>query len=291
VDLGVPVHYVDHGGPADGPALVCVHGLGGSLLNWVALAPRLTPTCRVVAVDLPGFGRSDAGDTPTTVQANREVLHRFLTEVVCEPAVLVGNSMGGLIGALQTAAHPETVRALALLGSVLPWPPGARPHPLVAAGFAAYAVPKVGDAVLAARRRWRTPEQLAMDVLRLCCVDPSLVEEEVLAQHVDLIRDRGTSPVLHAQFLGAARSMLAVLRRPQEYVEALRGIQVPVLLVHGERDRLMPVEAARVAAAANPGWRYEEAPAVGHVPQLEVPAWTAGLLLDWLANSLAQPAP
>jgi pimeloyl-ACP methyl ester carboxylesterase len=41
-DLGVPVHYVDHGGPPDGPLLLMVHGLGGSLVNWAALAPLLT---------------------------------------------------------------------------------------------------------------------------------------------------------------------------------------------------------------------------------------------------------
>ena len=59
-DLGRRVHYVDHGGPADGPLLVCVHGLGGSLVNWAALAPRLTATCRVIALDLAGFGRTRA---------------------------------------------------------------------------------------------------------------------------------------------------------------------------------------------------------------------------------------
>jgi len=52
VDLDGPVHYVDHGGPADGPLLVCVHGLGGSLVNWAAVAPRLTDTVRLVALDL-----------------------------------------------------------------------------------------------------------------------------------------------------------------------------------------------------------------------------------------------
>src|SRR5450631_4822038 len=78
VDLGVPVHYVDHGGPRDGPMLVMVHGLGGSLVNWAALAPLLTDTCRVLALDLIGFGHTQAGTHSTSVTANQQMLQRFL---------------------------------------------------------------------------------------------------------------------------------------------------------------------------------------------------------------------
>ena len=62
----------------------------------------------------------------------------------------------------------------------------------------------------------------------------------------------------------------------------LDAITAPVLLLHGDEDRLVPVAAARTAAAAHPAWRFEVAEGVGHVPQLEVPEWTAGHLLDWL---------
>src|SRR6478752_2388540 len=85
-DLGRRVHYVDHGGPADGPLLVCVHGLGGSLVNWAAVAPLLTPTCRLLALDLAGFGLTQGGGDPTSVEANQQLLHRFLTEVAGPPA-------------------------------------------------------------------------------------------------------------------------------------------------------------------------------------------------------------
>ena len=80
-DLGVPVHYVDHGGPAGGPVLVMVHGLGGSLVNWAALAPLLTDTCRVLALDLIGFGLTKAGTQSTSVASNQQMLKRALTEV------------------------------------------------------------------------------------------------------------------------------------------------------------------------------------------------------------------
>jgi len=67
-------------------------------------------------------------------------------------------------------------------------------------------------------------------------------------------------------------------------MERLRSYRGPVLLLHGDRDRLVPVAAARAVARANPAWRFEVAHDVGHVPQLEVPDWTAGHILDWLAT-------
>jgi pimeloyl-ACP methyl ester carboxylesterase len=53
-DLDGPVRYLDFGGPADGLVIICVHGLGGSAVNWTAIAPLLTGTCRVLAPDLAG---------------------------------------------------------------------------------------------------------------------------------------------------------------------------------------------------------------------------------------------
>ncbi len=289
-DLGVPVHYVDHGGPADGPLLVMVHGLGGSLVNWAALAPLLTDTCRVMALDLIGFGHTKAGTHSTSVTANQHMLQRFLSEVAGSPAILVGNSMGGMITILQAARHPETVTALVLIDPALPSQPGSRPSPLVTASFGMYAVPHLGRAVLKARRRVRSPEQLAMDVLRLCCVDPARVPADVLEQHLEVARARRGFPDIDAHFLAAARSLMGVLTRRGSYLAAMRSIQAPVLLLHGEKDRLVPIGASRGIAAANPSWRFRVAPGVGHVPQLEVPQWTARHILDWLATDARDAA-
>jgi len=273
VDLGVPVHYVDHGGPAGGPLLVMVHGLGGSLVNWAALAPLLTDSCRVLAQS-------------TSVTSNQQMLQRFLSKVVAGPAVLVGNSMGAMIAILQAAQHPETVSGLVLVDPPLPGLWDARPDALVAAGFGLYAVPPLGLAMLKARRRVRSPEQLAMDVLRLCCVDPTRVSPWVLEQHLEVARARREYPDLDVQFLAAARSLMGLLARRKTYLAAMASITVPVLLLHGEKDRLVPIGASMTAAAAHPSWRFRVAPDAGHVPQLEVPELTAGHILGWLAGDV-----
>lgn len=298
-DLGTPVRYVDHGGPPDGPLLVMVHGLGGSAVNWAALAPLLTATCRVVALDLAGFGLTQpdpAVAAGTSVTANQELLQRFLSEVMQEPAVLVGNSMGGLITILETARHPESVSGLVLVDPALPTDVRTAPHPMITVGFALYAVPRVGAAFIGTRRRSRTAEQYAREVLQLCCSDPSRVPAEVFDQHVELARQRAElpgAPDLDAQFLAAARSLLRTIAPGRAYQRMMHSIDdagIPVLLMHGDEDRLVSVAAARMAARAHPTWRLEIAHGVGHVPQLEAPDWTAATMLGWLAELGLFPA-
>jgi pimeloyl-ACP methyl ester carboxylesterase len=91
-------------------------------------------------------------------------------------------------------------------------------------------------------------------------------------------------------FLAAARSLLRVLADPRRYRRAMASIDVPVLLVHGDRDRLVPVASAREIARRHPAWRYVELAGVGHVPQLQVPDRVAQELLGWLAAEVSGPA-
>ena len=94
-DLDGPVHFVEWDGPP-GRTIVLVHGLGGSLLSWLAVAPGLAKHGRVLALDLPGFGRSDRGGRRSRVSDLRTTVSRFIDEVADGgPVVLVGNSMGG----------------------------------------------------------------------------------------------------------------------------------------------------------------------------------------------------
>jgi pimeloyl-ACP methyl ester carboxylesterase len=284
VDLGGPVHVVDFGGADDGPAVVLVHGLGGSHGNWDLLAPLLTPSCRVWALDLPGFGRSEPGGRRATVQANVGVLQRFLREVVGEPAVLVGNSMGGMVSLFTAAAAPDAVRALVLLDPALPGG-RRRPDPLVAATFALYAVPGIGERVLSLRRSRQTPLARVRAMLELVGVDPDTLPAPVVDRAVTLLEQREDVRGMDRAFLTAARSLLRILLDPRRYRGAMARVTAPVLLVHGDQDRLVPVSAAREVAALHPGWRYEELAGVGHVPQLQVPGRLADLVLAWLGEA------
>jgi pimeloyl-ACP methyl ester carboxylesterase len=116
VDIdGNPVHIADYGGITDSPTVVCVHGLAGSHAQWQALARALSPHCRVLAVDLPGHGRTPRLGRSSTVSANQKVLNRLLRDVIGEPVVLVGHSMGATLSVLQAAGYADTVSAMALI--------------------------------------------------------------------------------------------------------------------------------------------------------------------------------
>jgi pimeloyl-ACP methyl ester carboxylesterase len=282
VDLDGQMHYLDYGGNDRGPLVVCVHGLGGAAWNWSALAPLLTADVRILAPDLAGHGYTAAAGRRTTVPANRRLLERFLREVAGEPVVLVGNSMGGAISALQAAATPELVRGVVLIDPALPRPLLSPIDARVAASFAMVALPGLGEAVLARRRRTVTAERVVQETLALCCVDPSRVPADVVATAIDMAKRRGRDRDAGPSFLLAARSVVKLLTRPQRLNAALDAIEAPVLLIHGAKDRLVPVRVARAVAAAHPDWQLEVVQDVGHVPQLEAAAWTADTVRAWL---------
>src|SRR3954466_10724857 len=188
VDWDGPVHYLDFGGNPDGPTFVLVHGLGGSHLNWDLLAPLLTPHGRVLALDLPGFGRSEPGSRRASVQANVAVLRRFLREIAAAPAVLVGNSMGGMISIFTAASAPRAVCGVVLLDP--PLPGGRRAVDAVVAGqFLLYALPVVGERFLWLRRKRHNPLHRVREMLRLVGVDPDDLPTDLVDRSVTLLEE------------------------------------------------------------------------------------------------------
>jgi len=283
IDAGLPTHYLDFGGPAGAPLLVAVHGLGGSALNWLAIAPLLTTRYRVVAPDLAGHGLTRANGRSTSVRANRALLHEFTQRVTTAPVVLLGNSMGGMIALLEASRYPGSVAGLILLDPASPFLPSV-PHPLVAAAFAGYTTPVLNRAVMAARRRLVSPEAGVRAILRLCCADPSRVAPDVVAEHVEQARVRSVFPHADQEFLQAARSVVATASglRGSPYRTAVRAIEAPALVVHGDKDRLIPVSASHALARQHPTWHLVVLTDVGHIPQLEAPRATARAVLTWL---------
>jgi pimeloyl-ACP methyl ester carboxylesterase len=104
-----------------GPALVAVHGLGGSGRYWQGLADRIGDRATIVAPDLPGFGRSDAPEDPIDRPLLLEDLEAVVAAFVGEGSLrLVGHSLGGVLAALWTSRHPDRVGKLAMAASPFP---------------------------------------------------------------------------------------------------------------------------------------------------------------------------
>ncbi|TPG16277.1 alpha/beta fold hydrolase [Pedococcus bigeumensis] len=295
-DLGGPVHWVDYGGPdqSDDPSagvpVVMVHGLGGSHLNWVGIAPGIAKRHHVYAIDQAGFGLTPGTNRSTSVHANADLVARFVREVVGRPAVLVGNSMGGMVSLLMTSAHPELVEGLVLIDPSIPVP-RQRPDLAVSGTFLLYATPFLGERYMELMTRRTSDRKRVQGVVNLCFADPERADPAVVDAGVVLAGERRTVPGQEAAFLGAARSLMKVLAAPRRYQSLIRSIDKPVLLVHGEKDRLVSIAAGRAVAADNPSWETMFLPGVGHTPQLEVPELVRERVIAWLGEHDFAPAP
>jgi pimeloyl-ACP methyl ester carboxylesterase len=281
--LGARVHWADFGGP-ERPAALCVmvHGLGGATVNWEPLAALLVDRFHCVALDLVGFGRTEPGERRGRVSDNTELLAAFVDRVrpAGLPLVLVGNSMGGLIAARYAGTHPPGLAGVVLVDPALP-PRRPVPGPGALAAAGVYGVPGLGTAFSRARRQLRTPQQSVLDTLRLCTRDPGVIAPEVVERHVELAMVRVARPELDRFYADAARSVFGLLGRRSQADRVYADIDVPVLLVHGTHDRLVPFASALRTARRNPHWRFRPLGGRGHLPMLEDPGWLAAQLLAW----------
>src|ERR1700675_3456279 len=284
IDLGVPVHYIDFGG--SGAPMVLVHGLGGSAINWLGVGPSLARRYRVVALDLAGFGEPPPVNGSTGLAAYRDLLDRFLASVIAGPAIVVGNSMGGVLAMMEAAAEPGRVSHLILAAPAQPTPRRGRIDLEVLAVFAAYATPWLGAWYMRRRAARLRPEGLVGEMLRLCCVDPSRVAREVRAAHVALAAERlARMPWATDVFLDATRSLLSALRRRRRFYAMVDRVAAPCLIIQGAGDRLVPVAASRELARRRPDWRLEVFDGIGHVPQLEAPGRFVETAERWLGGA------
>lgn len=285
IDLNGPVRYRAWNGPVD-TTFVLIHGLGGSHLNWLQVAPGLAGLGRVFALDLPGFGWSPRDGRGSGLMDERRTVSRFIEERATGRVVLAGHSMGGVIAILQAAVEPSSAGGLVLTSTALPWSRGGLPHPAVMSAFALYGTPFVGDRFARARTRRLDPERMVRFGFRMITADPSTIPDEVLRLHVDLVRERQGDLDAPDAFLDAARSMLRLGRRPDVSARALRGIECPVLLLHGRRDRFVPSAFAETVLAAHPTWRGRIFPGLGHAPQMEAPGRWLTEVADWYAEAV-----
>lgn len=276
------IHYTDHGGPADAPILVLIHGIGGSLSNWDDVAPRLTDHGRVYAIDLPGFGQTPSAGRRTTVTANAAAVGQFITSVIGQPVVLVGSSMGALISLLLAADQPHLVRALVLIGA--PWPPTGTPRVPrdVALSAAVGGMPGVGEILIARRLARVAPAQRVAQTFQRCCANPTRVSaalREAAIANEELVTRQGIRRA--HDYLTAARSIIRTLALRQKHRARLAGLPQPVLMLHGLHDQVVPVALARTAVEHLRQVTYRELDA-GHIAHMEVPHEVAAHVVPWL---------
>jgi len=280
VDLpdGVRMHFVEQG-PENAPTLLLVHGYSASLHTWDAWADLLDDRYRVVRLDLPGHGLTRApAEFRASIEAYREAVFNFTEARGLSNFAIAGSSMGGNVAWEFALAHPAEVAALILVD---------------ASGFEETrealaedppAFKLLRNPVLGPILRDLDSRNLAAGGLRNSFVDQSLVTDAMIDRYVELSRAPGRCQQLLDIMLGYRERSYA---SPQ-ILASLASL--PVLILWGDQDRLVPPEHARLFHTAIPGSRLVMYEGVGHIPQEEVAERSAGDVSAFLEEVFA-PAP
>ena len=285
---GVRVHAVEWGDPGRDQRILLIHGLGASTLSWDPIGARLAGAldATVTAVDLPGFGltRVPRGRR-ASVAGNGRLVATLLAEHLGSAAVM-GNSMGGAIAVGLAARHPDLVRALVLVDPALPQRGARLPPWQLVARMAPIMVPQLGSRVLGFRARRLGPAALVDTTLEWSVAHPERIDPELRERLIARATERAAFAEVPQAYTDAARSLFFYFQGAM--TGELARVQCPVLIVHGELDRLVPVSAARAVAARHPEFALAVIEDCGHAPQLELPDRFLELVTPWLAG-LPQP--
>lgn len=264
IDINGPVNIVSHGG--SGAPILLVHGLGGSHVNWDAVAEPLTEHGAVTAIDLIGFGMTPPDGRSSSVQSQRDLVIDYLRKHADGPATLVGNSMGGVVSLLVARKAPELVDSLVLVDSALPTV-RLRIDPTVAGRLIRPLIPVIGARVY--EKAMQDPEAYMEEMGRILFVDPERVPERSRRKGLEMATERAKMPWVSQAFAEAARSLFAVLLKRKAFAADVEEISAPALIIQGDKDRLVDIESARWLAQLRPDWELEIFEDIGHVPMLE----------------------
>lgn len=265
---GQPVNTIELG---EGPPLVFVHGLSGSWPNWLEQLPVLAESHRVIALDLPGFGHSPMPGGQITISGYARLLDGLLGALGIDVAAVVGNSMGGFVGAELAIADPQRVERLVLIS---------------AAGLSTYRDPRgmravrtltVAEQVIAASTAWVASKSDAVarrpglrnSALGLVVRHPSQLPAALAAEQI-----RGAGKP------GFVQALRALLDYPLR--ERLPEVACPTLIVWGDEDRIVSVKDADVFERLIPDSRKVVFSHTGHMAMLERPSAFNQLLEDFL---------
>jgi len=270
---GQPLTYVQAG---SGPVLLLIHGIAGSLENWQAVIEPLARGNTVVAPDLPGHGRSAPGAGDYSLGALAAALRDLLVALGHEHATLVGHSLGGGVAMQFAYQFPELTERLVLVSSG-----GLGPE--VSAILRAAALPGADRFIAATAALGNTVGTKLARGLGAVGLRPSTDIAEVARGYASLVdRDR------RAAFLATLRGVVGTGgQRVHAGDRFYLAEGMPVLIIWGARDPIIPAQHGQNAHEAIVGSRLEIFEGVGHLPQVEAP----GLFIAALERFIAETEP
>ncbi len=270
---GINVHYKQYGSGA--PVMILLHGFGASTFSWREVMKPLAEHGTVIAFDRPAFGLTERpmpgewkGESPYSLNSQIQLLIGLMDHMGIQQAVLIGNSAGGTVAAAAALAHPDRVSGLVLVDAAI-YAGGGAPawiRPLLRTPqfdrlgpwFARSLAGEQGDAFL--RAAWH---------------DPSKITEEIIQGYRKPLQLANWDRALWELTKASGESRLA---------ERLKEFSMPVLVVTGDDDRIVPTAESLRLANEIPGARLVVFPNCGHVPQEECPQPFLEAVVNFLSD-------
>ena len=268
---GREVTYAEAG---SGPALLLIHGMGGTRESWKDVIALLAREHTVIAPDLPGHGASAPGAGDYSIGALAAGLRDLLVALGHDRATLVGHSLGGGIAMQFAYQFPETIERLVLVSS---GGLGSEVSPVLRAA----ALPGASLFIAATAGPGRVAGSAVARGLAAVGLQPKPDLAEVARGYASL-----ADPGHRDAFLATLRSVVGTGGQRVSAGDRLYLTEgVPVLIIWGERDPIIPVRHGEEACRSMPGSRLEIFDGAGHMPQLEEPGRFAAVLARFLADS------
>jgi pimeloyl-ACP methyl ester carboxylesterase len=266
---GLRVHYKEAG--QGEPALILQHGFAASLFSWREVLGSLAQGRRVVAFDRPAFGLTERpmeweGPDPYSAEAQADLTIGLMDALGIQQAIQVGNSAGGTIAALTALRYPERIPALVLVDPAI-YQTG-RP-----AWFRLLArtpqMQRLGPLLARQIQKW------GREFGELAWHDPLRFTDEIW---------QGYTKPLQAENWDRGLWNLTAASGPTGLGEQLKRLQMPVLVLTGDDDRIVPTEQSVRLASELPDAELVVFPNCGHVPQEECPDLFLKAVEEFLAS-------
>ena len=259
------------------PPLILLHGFGASIEHWRNNLPILSRDRAVYAIDLLGFGSSRKAFADYNIELWGEQVYDFWQTFIRQPVVLVGNSIGSLVCMAAAATHPDMVQGIVML-SLPDASVGREQFPKWL--FSVEATVKgllvslpLGHGVFKVVRRRGFVRRWA----GFAYANPTAVTDELVEILAAPAYDQGAARTFFSLFKAISQPRFAPAAK-----DILPTLTIPILLVWGRQDRMVPPSLAKTFTALNPQVQLVEIDGVGHCPHDECPDKFNQILLDWL---------
>jgi 3-oxoadipate enol-lactonase len=243
----------------DGPAVIFVHGLGGTGNVWHAQRNVLQKTCKVVTLDLPGSGRSGKNETAFSMERWADQIIGLADHLKLDLFTLVGHSMSTILAQKAAGKYPSRIAGLILCGPITELPPAAK------------------DAFMKRKETAQKEGMVAVaDLVLAGAISPA--GREGNAPLAGFFREvlMSNDPVCYAAQCQALLDGSANADQP--------NIKCPTLILVGDQDTVTPLANARAIAAAVPTARIRIVPATAHLTMSERPELFNALVLEFLSG-------